>query len=106
MSRTREATPSTVTQVESRNPQSLETDLSHPRVTGTLRLRGEQAEVGSSSEERESRDRRIRWAEDVVDNEGLGKKSSKGQQVLFFFLAPFRLLSGLFLIVTGDLIVC
>jgi protein phosphatase 1 regulatory subunit 11 len=32
-----------------------------------LRLRGEAASS-----------RRIRWAEDVIDNEGMGKKSSKG----------------------------
>jgi len=77
MSRTREAAQSTVTQVESRNPQPLETDSSVPRVTGTLRLRGEPAQGDSRSEEREARARQIRWAEDVVDNEGLGKKSSK-----------------------------
>lgn len=38
----------------------------------TLRLRGEP---------RQSR-RAIRWAEDVVDNEGMGKKSSKGEFAL------------------------
>lgn len=36
-------------------------------VASTLRLRGVSAEG-----------RRIRWAEDVVDNEGMGRKSSKG----------------------------
>ncbi|KAF3039207.1 Type 1 phosphatases regulator ypi1 [Didymella heteroderae] len=36
--------------------------------SGVLRLRAE-------PEER----RRIQWAEDVVDNEGMGKKSSKGE---------------------------
>lgn len=35
--------------------------------SGTLRLRAEPAE-----------ERHIQWAEDVVDNEGMGKKSSKG----------------------------
>lgn len=35
--------------------------------SGTLRLRAEPAEQ-----------RHIQWAEDVVDNEGMGKKSSKG----------------------------
>jgi len=35
----------------------------------TLRLRAERAEP--------SEGRRIQWAEDVVDNEGMGKKSSK-----------------------------
>jgi len=40
-----------------------------PRINtlvGTLRLRGEP-----------SQRRRIRWADDVIDNEGMGKKSSK-----------------------------
>ena len=46
---------------------------SNPRLnlstqTGTLRLRGEPIQR-----------RRIRWAEDVVDNEHLGRKSSKGK---------------------------
>ena len=36
----------------------------------TLRLR---ATAGPNE------DRRIRWAEDVVDNEGLGRKKSKGE---------------------------
>lgn len=35
--------------------------------SGTLRLRAEPTEQ-----------RHIQWAEDVVDNEGMGKKSSKG----------------------------
>ena len=43
------------------------TTTTRVEVAGTLRLRGVPAE-----------DRRIRWAEDVVDNEGLGRKSSKG----------------------------
>jgi hypothetical protein len=36
-------------------------------LVGTLRLRAEP-----------SPRRRIRWADDVIDNEGMGKKSSKG----------------------------
>jgi hypothetical protein len=36
--------------------------------SGTLRLRAEPVER-----------RHIQWAEDVVDNEGMGKKSSKGR---------------------------
>lgn len=39
------------------------------RTQGTLVLRGA---------EREEERRHIQWAEDVVDNEGMGKKSSKG----------------------------
>ncbi|KAI9835578.1 MAG: hypothetical protein M1819_002029 [Sarea resinae] len=53
--------PATVTQTQTPTPA--------PRITlptGTLRLRGEPVE-----------ERHIAWAEDVVDNEGMGKKSSK-----------------------------
>ncbi|KAL3459974.1 phosphatase inhibitor-domain-containing protein [Aspergillus heterothallicus] len=45
------------------------------RVTGTLRLRAEDAP--QPVEQDTTPTRRIRWSEDVVDNEGLGKKSSK-----------------------------
>ncbi|GAB7365222.1 hypothetical protein MBLNU230_g6308t1 [Neophaeotheca triangularis] len=41
--------------------------------SGTLRLRGHQEDAPPST----SSGRRIQWAEDVVDNEGMGKKSSK-----------------------------
>jgi hypothetical protein len=47
---------------------SLTLTASHAGPT-TLRLRAE-----AEPSER----RRIQWAEDVVDNEGMGKKSSKG----------------------------
>jgi len=53
----------TVTETES--GPSIPLDLSQ----GTLRLRAEGEET--------SQGRRIQWAEDVVDNEGMGKKSSK-----------------------------
>ncbi|OAL70857.1 type 1 phosphatase regulator ypi1 [Trichophyton violaceum] len=43
-------------------------------LTGTLRLRGEADEQSSEPPEQ---DRHIKWAEDVVDNEGQGRKSSK-----------------------------
>jgi protein phosphatase 1 regulatory subunit 11 len=43
--------------------------LSAPQ--GVLRLRAEPSER-----------RRIQWAEDVVDNEGMGRKSSKGSASL------------------------
>ncbi|MCJ1237002.1 hypothetical protein MMC14_004986 [Varicellaria rhodocarpa] len=53
---------STITQTEAAPPPQ------HPGIipSGTLRLRGESANR-----------RRIRWAEDVIDNEGLGRKKSK-----------------------------
>lgn len=44
----------------------LQTDAGPSTPSGTLRLRAEPQER-----------RRIQWAEDVVDNEGMGKKSSK-----------------------------
>ncbi|KAK2735972.1 Type 1 phosphatases regulator ypi1 [Myotisia sp. PD_48] len=50
------------------NPQD------HVESAGTLRLRGENA---TQTEEQTPRERRITWAEDVIDNEGQSKKSSK-----------------------------
>ncbi|KAL4913469.1 phosphatase inhibitor-domain-containing protein [Aspergillus aurantiobrunneus] len=49
-------------------------DTSNDRVTGTLRLR---AEDDASLNRHETPTRHIRWSEDVIDNEGMGKKSSK-----------------------------
>jgi len=46
----------------------------HIPPSGTLRLRAEAA----SSQEDESARRHVQWAQDVVNNEGMGKKSSKG----------------------------
>ena len=43
-----------------------------------LRLRGHRTEHDTQARNGTSGERRIRWAEDVVDNEGQGKKSSKG----------------------------
>lgn len=56
------------------NPQQTATEAHEPSVAipTTLRLRAEEAPEATSSS------RRIRWSEDVVDNEGMGKKSSKG----------------------------
>lgn len=50
-----------------------------------LHLRGattetEEIELGEGSDPRTRR--RIQWAEDVVDNEGLGRKKSKGWHFL------------------------
>lgn len=46
--------------------------------SGTLRLRADN-----------SQRRHIQWADDVIDNEGMGKKSSKGTE--FPLLSPERL---------------
>lgn len=56
------------------NPQQATTEAQEPSVSipTTIRLRAEEAPEATSSS------RRIRWSEDVVDNEGMGKKSSKG----------------------------
>ncbi|KAL5043731.1 hypothetical protein BDW71DRAFT_199625 [Aspergillus fruticulosus] len=52
----------------------LQNDTSDIQVTGTLRLRAE-GDASAGGEEMPAR--HIRWSEDVVDNEGMGKKSSK-----------------------------
>ncbi|KAL1967493.1 hypothetical protein VTN77DRAFT_3008 [Rasamsonia byssochlamydoides] len=46
-------------------------------IRGTLRLRGESATDSEQTGEQRPSTRRIRWSEDVVNNEGMGKKSSK-----------------------------
>ncbi|OJD21116.1 hypothetical protein ACJ73_07548 [Blastomyces percursus] len=60
----------------------VETTVRHQqgRITGRLRLRAEadtEVETESETETGQAGRRGIRWAEDVVDNEGLGRKSSK-----------------------------
>ncbi|CAG8033721.1 unnamed protein product [Penicillium salamii] len=56
------------------NPQTTtESREESVPISTTLRLRAEEAPEATSSS------RRIRWSEDVVDNEGMGKKSSKGE---------------------------
>ena len=45
----------------------VETSIAEPSQAGTLRLRATPAN-----------EQRVQWADDVVDNEGMGKKSSKG----------------------------
>ncbi|OJJ74115.1 hypothetical protein ASPBRDRAFT_531359 [Aspergillus brasiliensis CBS 101740] len=46
-------------------------------VPATLRLRAADGPAANGLELNESTSRRIRWGEDVIDNEGMGKKSSK-----------------------------
>lgn len=77
MSRTRrqaEALPSgsQVQTESSREPSPLP-------LTGTLRLRGAPLAETTQTTTETASTRRIRWSEDVVDNEGMGKKSSKGK---------------------------
>lgn len=49
------------------------------REVGVLRLRGESTRPrsGATTEASSSRERRVVWTDDTVDNEGLGKKKSK-----------------------------
>lgn len=56
---------STVTTPRTASPAPREPD-------GTLRLRGGPVE-----------ERRVQWGEDVIDNEGLGRKKSKGMAPVF-----------------------
>lgn len=60
-------------------------DQSAIRISGTLRLRGEDSSNPSGINTGSAPDRHIRWSHDVVDNEGLGKKSSKGDDFSLFF---------------------
>lgn len=53
-------------------------ERSPPVLPQTLRLRGEET-PSAPAEPSSSSGPRIRWSEDVVDNEGMGKKSSKGE---------------------------
>ncbi|KAJ5112097.1 hypothetical protein N7532_000142 [Penicillium argentinense] len=75
MSRSRQ--PGSNPQIQSTTETSR--DSSVARLSGTLRLRGD--DTSSTSEP--STARHIRWSEDVVDNEGMGKKSSKGNHEIF-----------------------
>ena len=80
--RSRTAAPnSTGTQTQITTDPSLRDQANGP----VLRLRGERPPRRS-----------IRWAEDVVDNEGLGRKSSKGQ--CYFWDVKCRLASSLRLV--------
>ena len=72
-------------------------DQSANRISGTLRLRAEDSNATSPNVGNEDiPSRRIRWSEDVVDNEGMGKKKSKGGSspspfsFLFFMGLSFR----------------
>jgi hypothetical protein len=76
MSHIRQAFPQTSTSSSRVSSVTrVEQNTSNGRVTGTLRLRAEDV---PSVDQDASPARRIRWSEDVVDNEGMGKKSSKG----------------------------
>ncbi|KAL1953216.1 hypothetical protein VTO42DRAFT_3382 [Malbranchea cinnamomea] len=69
--------PSSATQLETADAQASGNSFQRLQITGTLRLRGDRTEHDPPPQDRTTEERRIRWAEDVVDNEGQGKKSSK-----------------------------
>ncbi|CDM30021.1 hypothetical protein DTO013E5_8280 [Penicillium roqueforti] len=69
MSRTRQPIASNSFQTTTES-----SDSSTAHFPPTLRLRAEEA---TDTSEATSSSRRIRWSEDVIDNEGMGKKSSK-----------------------------
>jgi hypothetical protein len=79
MSRTRQPMASNLFQTTTESPQDSPT----AHIPTTLRLRAEEAPTDTS--EATSSSRRIRWSEDVVDNEGMGKKSSKGMVLIYVF---------------------
>lgn len=75
---TRTRGPQTQVQVE---PAPSITTTEPRQTQAVLHLRGATREEEAGSDVGESGERtrrRIQWAEDVVDNEGLGRKSSKG----------------------------
>ena len=74
-------------------PSTTATATQTQTSTPVLRLRATGSPDSANS-------RRIQWAEDVVDNEGLGRKRSKGWYSTLLFpkgFFPFSLLSFLFL---------
>lgn len=78
MSQTRQAT-SNPAFASTRITSQTTSDSSHSHSSGLLRLRGEDT---PNADEDIASARHIRWSEDVIDNEGKGKKSSKGEMPL------------------------
>lgn len=73
----------------------LDTSLIGVEGAETQDATGESVESGSAGT-RTARRRRIRWAEDVVNNEGMGRKSSKGMVSFHTFPFDFDLPFSLF----------
>lgn len=73
MSQTRQAT-SNPAFASTRITSQTTSDSSHSHSSGLLRLRGEDTR---NADEGIASARHIKWSEDVIDNEGKGKKSSK-----------------------------
>ncbi|KMK61233.1 putative type 1 phosphatase regulator ypi1 [Aspergillus fumigatus Z5] len=81
MSRTRQVPSNTASSshIQLLSPAVPQENHSTVRISGTLRLRAENDSIATDHIEGARPGRHIRWTEDVVDNEGLGKKSSKGE---------------------------
>lgn len=79
MSRTRQIPPDAASHSQLETVSPAPSDSSTIRISGTLRLRGEDNAWVSNTNREEPSTRHIRWSEDVIDNEGMGKKSSKGK---------------------------
>lgn len=85
----------TFTVTTTRTQTATQTDTSAP----VLRLRGASTSGEGSADINAraavaGRGRRIQWAEDVVDNEGMGKKKSKGLFVFNILLSDGSLDRG------------
>jgi protein phosphatase 1 regulatory subunit 11 len=78
MSRTRAPNPQRANTTRTETTADGQPPSSNFRITGTLRLRADRTETETGLDTDTAEERHIRWAEDVVDNEGQGKKSSKG----------------------------
>lgn len=83
----REAVPGPSARHESHGSRTLTLDGAHERhsaapgrpdsAAGTLRLRTPQSHSAGDNDVAPARGRRVMWADDTLDNEGMGKKKSK-----------------------------
>ncbi|RJE25620.1 hypothetical protein PHISCL_02013 [Aspergillus sclerotialis] len=77
MSRIRQIPSNVASRSQLQTVPQATNDPSTIRIPGTLRLRGENNVQASNTNQEAVSARHIRWSEDVIDNEGMGKKSSK-----------------------------
>ena len=79
MSRTRQVPSEAASNSQIQSAERHPNNPSAVPVSATLRLRADDGPAASTFNQDESTSRHIRWSEDVIDNEGMGKKSSKGK---------------------------
>ncbi|PWY66155.1 type 1 phosphatases regulator ypi1 [Aspergillus sclerotioniger CBS 115572] len=77
MSRTRQVPSEAASSSQIQSTEEHPNNPSAVLVSATLRLRAGDGPAASTFNQDESTSRHIRWSEDVIDNEGMGKKSSK-----------------------------